>query len=172
MSQGEVTRRMLPTVDRLRQVLSYEPSNGRLIWLVRRGVKVKAGDEAGTNHDGYVRIKVDGRLILAHRIAWAMHFGLWPHDEIDHIDGNKSNNSIRNLRCVDRMVNMQNQRAAPSSNRSCGLIGATWLKDRSCWSAQITVAGQKRHLGVFDTAEKAHAAYVTAKRLMHEGCTL
>lgn len=172
MQQAAINARMLPTVDRLRQVLSYEPESGRLTWLVRRGVNVKAGDAAGTDHEGYVRIKVDGRLLLAHRIAWAMHSGCWPHDEIDHIDGNKSNNCITNLRCVGRLVNMQNQRVAPSSNRSCGLIGATWLKRKGCWAAQISVAGRKRHLGVFDSAEKAHGAYVAAKRLMHEGCTL
>lgn len=172
MNQADLNARMQPSIDRLKELLSYDEASGQLAWLVPRGVNVKAGDVAGTDHQGYVRVKVDGRLLLAHRIAWALSYGCWPDEEIDHIDGVKSNNRITNLRLVSREANMQNQRVAPASNRSCGLIGATWLKRIGRWGSQICVAGRKRHLGVFDTAEAAHAAYVEAKRQLHEGCTL
>jgi hypothetical protein len=100
-----------------------------------------------------------------------MHYGSWPANTIDHINGIKTDNRIENLRDVTAAVNKQNMRAARSDSRS-GLIGAIWQEDRKSWKAEIAVGGKKKMLGRFKTAEAAHEAYVLAKRTVHEGCTL
>jgi len=158
------------TVARLRELLAYDPEAGVFVWLVGRG-RAAAGAVAGTlARDGYLRIGVDGQGCAAHRLAWLMHYGEWPTGQIDHRDGCRTNNRIANLRDVTTSVNNQNQRKARADNKSCGLLGVTANCGR--WMAQIQVDRKKRRLGLFDTPERAHAAYLEAKRELHEGCTI
>lgn len=158
------------TCDRLREVLAYDANTGVFTWLVTRGGGF-AGDIAGGRVDssGHLQISVDGRRYGAHRLAWLYVFGCWPLQEIDHKDGIKTNNAIGNLRDVSRRVNQQNLRKANRFS-STGLLGVTPLGDR--FMAQICAKGASRYLGVFDTAEEAHTAYVNAKRVLHVGCTI
>ena len=114
-------------------------------------------------------ISIDNRIYPAHRLAWLYTFGVWPSHHIDHIDGNKWNNRLANLRDVTRAVNMQNQKNAQSNNQS-GLAGA--MKNGNGWMARIRTNGNTKYLGTFPTVFQAHEAYLAAKRELHEGCTL
>jgi len=158
------------TAERLREVLDYEPETGVFTRLVaKRGYR--AGGVSGSIMKiGYVEIGVDGGRYLAHRLAWLWVYGVLPTGHIDHIDGDKSNNRITNLRDVERAVNMQNLRTARRDNTSCGLLGVH--PNRKRWAAQIIVKGVTYHLGTFDTPEQAHQVYIGAKRLIHPGCTI
>lgn len=90
---------------------------------------------------------------------------------IDHINGIPNDNRIVNLRDVDASINRQNQRKAQSRSKS-GLLGVCWYKAGSKWQAEISVHGEKHHLGRFNSKEAAHTAYITAKRELHAGYTI
>jgi hypothetical protein len=129
------------------------------------------GDAAGgRGGGGYWQISVDAKLHLAHRLAWLHFYGEGPRHQIDHINGDKLDNRIANLRDVPHQINQQNRRRVLSTNKSSGLIGAH--RHRSRWQSRIRTCGRYVFLGVFDTPEAAHAAYVEAKRRLHPGCTL
>lgn len=164
---------MIPlTPERLRELLQYDLETGSFIWRVTRSRGARALNVAGqSTANGYRSIKIDGRKHLAHRLAWLYVHGKWPQQDIDHINGVRDDNRIVNLRDVSRSVNLQNQRRARSLT-SGGLIGASKRKPQNDWQASIKVDGKKRYLGLFNTPEAAHAAYVAAKRKYHEGCTL
>ena len=158
------------TADYLRSILEYDQITGSFTWLALTSRRVKVGDVAGWKTSiGYIRINVLGRAYQAHCIAWLHFYGAWPTADIDHIDGNPSNNAIANLRDVSHSVNLQNQQRAQRCNNS-GFLGVS--RRGSCWRAQITADGKKRHIGTFNTPELAHAAYLEAKRKLHAGCTI
>lgn len=161
---------MLITKERLDRVLSYDRETGIFTWQVARG-RAPAGAVAGTPEMGYVLIRVDGVQYCAHRLAWLTATGSWPTFEIDHIDGCRSNNSISNLRDAPRAINQQNQKRAQVTN-SCRLLGVSKSDARGRFRARIFVDGKEQHLGSFSTAEKAHEAYLEAKRKLHKGCTI
>lgn len=116
-------------------------------------------------------IWVDGHCHRAHRLAWLHVHGVWPKDDVDHMDGNRVNNCIANLRDVDRSTNLQNMRSPGRPSKS-GLLGVSWFERDRNWLARICVDGKNRYLGYFQTKEQAHEAYVAAKRKLHAGCTL
>lgn len=158
------------SADYLRSILAYDADTGVFTRLVQTSNCIKVGDVAGSKSCGYLTIRILGRLYRSHRLAWLYAHGTWPISDIDHIDGNKSNNALANLRDVTATVNGQNQRRAHTRS-SHGFLGVTRHGKR--WAARITVDGKVRHIGgAFDTPELAHAAYVEAKRRLHEGCML
>ena len=159
------------TQERLRELVRYCPETGIFTWKSSSINRVKIGDVAGTlRKDGYFRIQIDGKLYFAHRLAWFYIHGNLPIYHIDHIDGNRFNNRINNLRDVDRLTNNQNIKPAQQKNKSTGLLGVT--KHRSKFMAQITINGIHKYLGCFDNAHKAHEVYLSAKRNYHKGCTI
>lgn len=158
-------------IEKIVDLLEYKADKGVFLWKISPSHRVRAGMVAGHSHgNGYTHLKIFGRQIAAHRVAWAVVYGKWPEKQIDHIDGDKSNNRIENLRDIGAKENTQNQRRCKASNLSCGLLGVS--KNRGKWQAQIKVAGRRKHLGTFDSPAIAHQAYLAAKRLMHEGCTI
>jgi hypothetical protein len=160
------------TAQRLRELLSYNPETGAFTWKVANGSRAKVGAVAGTtNYHGYVLISFCGKQRPAHRMAWLYMHGEWPAQDIDHINGDRADNRISNLRCVSRSVNMQNQRK-PRSNNNSGLLGVSWVASRQLWVAQINIFGKQTHLGRFRDKDEAHEAYLAAKRQLHEGCTI
>jgi len=170
---GSVEPRSKLTVERLREVLAYDPTSGLFTWIVSTGSRIKIGYAAGGDvGGGYIGIGIDKFSYYAHRLAWMHFYGSCPAGDVDHIDGNKSNNSIANLRDVSHSVNLQNQKRAAKSNKSSGLLGVSFDKSRSLWSAKLKLNGATHNIGLFDTAEKAHAAYIEAKRRLHPGGTL
>lgn len=156
----------------LRELFHYDPETGVFTRLVTRpGKGARVGDVAGTlKPSGYLTIWICGANHMAHRLAWLYVHGKWPDHEIDHIDGNRANNAIANLRDVTRSVNHENLRRARSDNAH-GFLGVSPFKGK-WWKARITVNGKWQHLGTFRTPEEAHAAYLEAKRRLHVGCTI
>lgn len=158
------------SAERLKALFNYDAETGVFTRRVRTAQRSRAGQSAGTaNARGCVRISIDSRLYLAHRLAWLYITGEWPANGIDHKDGNPSNNAFANLRDVTPRINSENQRRARSDN-SNGLLGVT--NSGAKFRAGIQISGKKLHLGSFDTPNSAHQAYLSAKRRMHEGNTL
>lgn len=128
-------------------------------WKVKRGPKA-AGSIAGSRDpNGYWRVGLAGKQHLTHRVVWAMVHG--PIDQgfvIDHIDGNKDNNSITNLRMCNQADNTRNR--GMSVHNTSGFKGVT--KRGRKWVAQIQFDGQKKYLGLFATPELASEAYEEA----------
>ncbi len=161
------------TAERLRSLLSYNAETGVFVWLVSVSGRIKVGDIAGNvDRRGYRLIGCDGKAYKAHRLAWLWQHGAWPKDQIDHIDGDKSNNRLTNLREATNTENQQNKRRARLDNKSTGLIGAKIHRKTGKYMASIGVNKRRIYLGLYDTAELAHNAYITAKRELHPGCTL
>ncbi len=155
------------TVSDLCFWLRYEPDTG-LFFSVRGRF---AGREVGGLRNGYVYVGFLGAQYRAHRLAWFVTHGRWPKDGIDHIDGNKQNNRISNLREADSLENNQNMRSARSTSKS-GLLGAFFEASSGKWRSTIRVNGKNHNIGRFATAQEAHEAYVNAKRRLHATCTL
>ncbi|OZI21752.1 hypothetical protein CAL18_12575 [Bordetella genomosp. 7] len=160
------------TPEILRGCLRYDTSTGKFTWKRRTGGRATTGVAAGTvTARGYLEIGLGRKIYKAHRLAWLYVYGVWPIGEIDHIDGDKLNNAIRNLRDVPRRANQQNLRRALGA-RTNGLLGATHHKATGKWRSRLWVDGRNISLGLYETAEEAHKAYIEAKRKHHEGCTL
>lgn len=159
------------TAARLRELLNYDPETGLFVWRIRPSKKIAAGVAAGCLDNGYIRIHIGQKTWMAHRLAWLHVHGTWPSADIDHINGNRSDNRIANLRDVSRSVNLQNKRHAQGASIS-GLLGAHWFSPTQAWYSRIMIGRKSHHLGYFKTAELAHAAYLDAKRRLHEGCTI
>lgn len=160
------------TQSRIMEIFDYDPLTGKFKRKTITAVNSAIGSAPGCSHNGYIRIMVDGDRYLAHRLAWLYVNGEFPTLLIDHINGNRSDNRISNLRDVGRAVNIQNQKKARKDNGSTSLLGASFHKASGKYIAQISKAGKKSHLGIFDTPELAHEAYIVAKRKMNEGNTL
>lgn len=157
------------TADRARALFAYDPESGRLAWKIARG-RVRAGASVScVSSDGYLLVRVDKQLFLAHRIIWLLQMGEWPSLQVDHKNGVRLDNRWSNLRELNNTENVQNQRRAHVKNKT-GLLGATIRGNR--FSAQIKTEGVGVHLGYFGTAVEAHEAYVNAKRESHRSCTL
>lgn len=154
------------TIQRLRQVLDYDPKTGVLIWKERDfaapGWNTSyAGKQAFTsdNGKGYRVGSVDRVNLYAHRVAWAIVHGKWP-STIDHIDGDKSNNRISNLRSVSKAENSRNCRL--SKNNTSGANGVSWNKTVEKWQVHVTVDRKQSCLGMFDCLDAAKAARALA----------
>jgi hypothetical protein len=151
----------------LRELLCYDPQTGEFTRRTTRCGRSKAGDHAGrVRKDGYIEFgircpgtKID-RTYLAHRVAWTYVYGTNPKNDIDHIDGNRANNRIENLREATRRQNCMNRMTMPSE---ASLRGVTRSHGRR-WLAQIQVAGKKKYLGTFATPEAAADAYRAAAK--------
>lgn len=155
------------TAERLRELLHYDPDTGIFTWVndAGSGGRIKSGSIAGGRaKDGYVKIHVDGKQYLAHRLAWLYMTGSWPAADIDHRYGILDDNRWHEIRSVTHQHNLQNQRKARVDNR-CGLLGVSIYKGRP--RAKIKVNGKQVHLGYFKTPELAHSAYLEAKALFH-----
>lgn len=115
---------------------------------------------------GYIQVGYLGKIYKAHRLIWAIVYGTFPEGVIDHINGNRSDNRLDNLRIVTRQQNSHNQKNPHKTNKSKHL-GVCWNKRSSKWQAGISVNNKTIYLGVFETVEQAHNAYVEAKKIYH-----
>jgi hypothetical protein len=158
------------TLERANELLAYDPETG----IIRRKVgcgPARAGDIAGSLHSkGYLNTQIDRKIYRNHRLAWLLHTGNWPIDCIDHINGIGIDNRITNLREATHSQNMQNLKKARSNNISTGLLGVSARGKK--FMVRIMVNKVSKYIGNFNDAESAHAAYLTAKREIHERNTL
>lgn len=137
-----------------KNALWFNSDTGLFHWLENRRGPVKAMDIAGSlNNYGYVRIKIDQEVFLAHRLAWFLEYGRWPEGEIDHIDGDPLNNRIENLRECSHSQNAKNVRS----------LGASYDPKRRKWMARICVNYKHKNLGRYDTREEAVAVAKAAR---------
>lgn len=155
-------------IEVARYVLAYEPDTGLLRWKVYVGGNSRPGSVAGclsTHSKGYVTVSLFGRRYLAHRLAWFIHYGVWPTGLIDHRNGQEADNRLDNMRDVDFSQNVIN-RPIPSNNTS-GVKGVHFNRRRGKWVATITANGKTTALGHHETREAAAAAYERAARHIH-----
>ncbi len=157
------------TQERLRELLHYDAATGIFTWIKRPSNCVKIGEQAGCYDDkGYIHIRADDRLYLAHRLAWFYETGSWPITGLDHKNGNPSDNRIDNLREATQSQNVQNIRGAKRDS-SHGYLGVKFMpkQGKKPWMARIQVNRKNIFLGYYHTGEEAHAAYIAAKRKLH-----
>lgn len=151
--------------DLIRALLDYDPVTGNFKWRVPRGGLPAGAPAGGTHCQGYVAIQFCGKPRLAHRLAWLHFYGEWPSGNLDHINRNKKDNRIDNLRIVTQSQNMQN--TGLQQNNTSGFRGVSLNKPTGRWKAYIKVGGRRKHLGYFATQQEASAAYRNAAAHMH-----
>lgn len=162
---GRMTEKPLITLNRLHELLKYDSESGIFTWIDSRPLNRKTGTAGMVTPEGYASIKVDGRNYLSHRLAWFHFYGDWPKGQIDHINRNRSDNRIANLRDVTASENQQNTLLSPR-NKS-GFKGVSWNKNEQKWNAKIGHQSKKIHLGFFDDVKDAASAYVDAVAKYH-----
>ena len=150
------------TADRLRQLMHYDPETGVFTRLTKWGSK-DIGDIPGSlSPQGYWYIGVNSKVYPAHRLAWLYVHGEWPQGDIDHIDRDRLNNRIANLRDTTRSTNLHNSSA---QNPSSGYKGVYRTKEGN-WQVQIKVNYEVYRLGTFKNLEDAVAARKFAEQLL------
>ena len=156
------------TQKRLKYLFDYDSEAGVFTRVAKPCNRVKIGDSCGDNDGhGYLRCLVDGKRYKLHRLAWLYVYGVWPTNEIDHINGIRDDNRILNLREATRAENSQNQ-SHPQKNNKCGVLGVWVDKNTNKFCAQIRVNGKKKWIGSFLTQAEASQAYLLAKNQYHE----
>lgn len=158
-----------PDLELLKRLFSYNPETGTLIWRERTEVDCPnpkerkrwngryAGKEAfQVKPNGYREGMIFRSAHKAHRVIWALHYGAWPEGDIDHINGKRSDNRIKNLRCVSRKENSRNQRHR--TNNTTGVMGVYPHGKR--WRVHLGNV----HIGVYETIQLAAAARAEAER--------
>ncbi len=170
----------LPSFERLHEMLSYDVETGMLTWKERdvssfEGAEMPAhimakswksrfaGKQAGGFGGGYHRVMIDGKHQLSHRVIWKMVKGEDPIF-VDHIDGNRLNNRIENLRNVTHAVNMKNK--SLYRNNKSGVPGVEYHKRDKVWAVKVGVNGKQVHLGSFKSFEEALAGRICANVLL------
>lgn len=146
--------------------VDYNEVTGEFIYKKNRGRMKKGQRAGGLNLNGYWQIVFNNKSYLAHRVAWLYVYGFWPKNQIDHIDGNKTNNSILNLRDCIQEENMQNIKEAQRNNKS-GILGVGYKKSSNRYVARINVNKIDIYLGCFKNANDARNAYLLAKEKYH-----
>lgn len=160
------------TAARLRGLIDYDPATGVFRWKPRPGRQgswCNVDREPGyvSGQSGYRTIRVDKKLYQAHRLAWLYVYGQWPTQDIDHINGERLDNRIANLRDVPNRLNRQNTLRARKDSRT-GVQGVQRHTASGRYQAKIRKDGRNFFLGIFDTIEQAHRAYLDAKAQLHE----
>lgn len=176
-----MAKRPLPSAERLRNLLDYDPETGVLRWKPRTPDMFFSWNEAGkakrcaTFNEKYAGqpalIGIDGhgyyqgtilcRYYKAHRVAWLLHYGEWPTGEIDHINGDRRDNRITNLRDVEHRTNLRNCKL--SKRNTTGVPGLTWNKTMKRWQAFIRINGKSKCLGSWKNFDDAAAARKAAE---------
>lgn len=163
-------RELLEYAAKAAGMVNYNPETGSMVWRKKdadqpdaaRWNARYAGKECGTIDDkGYRRLlfrfsKEKTFKIRAHRLAWFISFGQLPAEEIDHINQNKADNRLENLRDVPKYINQRN--GTRKANNTSGVVGVTWHKQRGKWCAQAYLDGKHHHLGLFEELTEAETA--------------
>jgi hypothetical protein len=161
-------------LDLIKKTLSYDPSSGAITWINdrvagrwRNFVKCKAGDVASHPvKTGYLAVNCVGLRVQAHVAAWVLHYGEWPSGEVDHINGVRNDNRIKNLRLATHTQNAQNQKK--KKNNTSGWKGVFLHRSSGLWNARIRINGKEKSLGYFRDVREAAEEYMFAA-LEHHG---
>lgn len=156
------------SLDRLREVLDYDPKTGALTWRVRLGPMCKFGQTAGVIKGGYRRIAIDGRSYTASHLAWFHFYGIPPIGLVDHKNGDKTDQSIENLRPATHSQNSMNQ--GRNKNNTTGFKGVAVFNkpgEPTRFRASIRANRKRIFLGIFDTPEEAYEVYCNAAKEHH-----
>lgn len=158
------------TQDELKTFVYYDPETGLFKNLISRQARLAGVIKGSLVKGGYLSTMIMGKSYLLHRIAWLYIYGVLPKNGIDHIDGNKANNQIKNLREATDKQNMQNLRV-PKKHNKLGVLGVS--KNGSGFRAELTIDGNKNRLRKsFKTLNEAKNQYLKWKREFHEYCTI
>lgn len=163
-------------IETLRELLSYDPDTGLLTWKYRNRKWFKnegsskswnsrhAGKGAFTapHNGGYKCGRIFRKAYLAHRVAYAIHYGEWPEYEIDHLNGDRSDNRLTNLRAVSSKENSRN--SSKRKNNTSGFTGVSWCKQLNKWGSHIRIDRKTLWLGRFDCKLDAIAARINANK--------
>ena len=162
-------KHQLPEIEYLRQRLRYEPETGKIFWRWHESQRPQwnarhAGKEAflTLRDNGYLVGFFNSSPIRAHRVAYAIHHGVWPNGDVDHINGIRSDNRISNLRAVNRSENMRNSKRYKCNKT--GITGVYWHKPSKKYQAKIQVDKKQIHLGLFATKDAAIKARIIAEK--------
>ena len=151
--------------DDLIKKINYEPTTGFFAWFkATRGRKSAIG-VGSVDTGGYLRISVNGKRYLAHRLAWFYTHGVWPDQEIDHINRDRLDNRLCNLR--EATVSQNRQNRPKMSRNTSGIKGVKYIAVTGKWVANIDCNGKKQWLGTYSTAEAAGIAYSLASKAQH-----
>ena len=143
--------------DLLHELFEYKA--GKLYWKVRKQGRALEKEAGSSDSRGYRQVKINRENYKSHRLIYMMFHGRIDSNlQIDHIDGDRSNNNIENLRVVTSQENQWNQTKAK---------GYSWMKSRRKWQARIGIDGKVKTLGLFNSEEDAREAYLKAKENLH-----
>ena len=148
------------TQDYLKSIINYNPETGVFTWKKRMSQNVKAGDVAGTNCDGYVKIRINSKGYRAHRLAFLYMTGEMP-EQVDHIKGIKSDNRWEKIREATHSVNMRNK--CINKNNQSGVCGVRFEEDRNKWAANIGANGKQKKIGRYGDKFEAICARKSAE---------
>jgi len=160
---------MLPKQSELTQKIVrslFDYIAGQLVTKISTGYASKIGSPAGSDMHGYLAVKIMQRTYLVHRIIWLWHYGYLPENPIDHVDRNKRNNRIENLREVSTSCNLQNSKQRRSTS---GIKGISWSVKTSRWCVFIHIDGKNRNLGTYKCLLDAACARLAAEQCMSWG---
>lgn len=156
-------RNCIPSANELHEIFTYK--DGKLYWKKKTAIRIKIGDEAGSDHGrGYLIVPIQYKHYYVHRIIYMMHHNNIPHI-VDHIDGNKSNNKIENLRPATREQNARN--SIKQSNNTSGEKNVYWHKSSNKWQVSLSIDGKLKHCGSFANFEQAKIAAHAAREKYH-----
>ena len=153
------------TQEELKTQVEYNADTGIFTWKVRPNNRIKIGNKAGNHHNrGCIEMSVLGERHLAHRLAWLYVYGYIPK-LIDHIDGNKLNNKISNLREATYAENAYNSKI--KSNNKSGVRCVSWDKARQSWEVRIKIDGKLKHFGNYKDLDEAAKVAEKARKEHH-----
>lgn len=171
-------RRQVPFTDEQLRATFYVDTSE---WIVRRKIAsppYEAGHRANARcrKSGYRFVRIRTKEYAEHRLIWFLYYGRWPKYHIDHINGDKLDNRIENLRDVPAAINAMNVRKAREGTRMNTPLGVVYIPAKKAktpkYRATISINGVAKSLGKYHTPEEAHQVYLEAKRRLHSGCTI
>jgi hypothetical protein len=156
------------TQEYLHEYFHYDKTTGQFLRKKKTGNSTKQGELVGSNKgNGYIVLCLKSRLYLAHRMAWLYVYGAMPTSNIDHINGNRADNRISNLRLATQSQNIANSLISKANKSGCK--GVSWRKDIKKWRASIMVNYKQIALGCYDSKDEAYDAYISAAIKHFEG---
>ena len=153
------------TQKELKEILEYNENTGKFFWKIKPMYNVNIGDKAGNNHNGYTRLTINGKKYLTHRLAWLYVYGEFPKGDLDHIDNDRGNCRINNLRIANKSTNGFNRKK--QANNTSGIKGVIWSKASNKWMVKIGVNKKKLYFGVWNDLEFAELVAQEARAKYH-----